>query len=92
MTEQTRRSVSVKGLTYQRIKKFVEQSRSTTVSGFVEALLAEKLGEPDEEERRKFGEAMKAREKRAEATKAEQPEQPEQPDDFADYVAPILLL
>jgi len=80
---QTRRSVSVKGLTYQRLKKHVGEDGS--VSGFIETLLAEKLGEPDDEDRQKFGEAMEAREKKSEAVKADDPN-----DEFnASYITPI---
>lgn len=84
--QQTRRSVSVRGLTYQRLKKHVDV-HGGSVSGFVEDLLREKLGEPDEEDRRKFGEAMKARQKETEAVKALDA------DDFnATYVPPIQFL
>ena len=83
---QTRRSVSVKGLTYQRLKKHVGEDGS--VSGFVEKLLANRLGEPDDEDRQKFGEAMEAREKKSEAVKADD----DSNDEFnASYTPPILL-
>ena len=65
---QTRHSVSVRGLTYQRIRNHVNGG---SISGFVEEILRQKLGAPDDEDRRKFDEAMKAREKKAEAKKAE---------------------
>jgi len=48
----TRRSISVKGLTYQRLKKYVAEYNSTrpkelhlTMSGFVEELVLAKLTE-----------------------------------------------
>lgn len=46
----TRRSISVKGLTYQRIKKFCD-SKGVPVSGWVEAIIAAQLdkeGVPEE--------------------------------------------
>ena len=39
---QTRRSISVKGITYQRLKDFCDAHR-LSVSGFLEDLIAEKL-------------------------------------------------
>jgi hypothetical protein len=83
---QTRRSVSVKGLTYQRIKKHCDRE-GTSVSGFLEEVLAEKLGEPSDEELQKFGEAMKSRHNGSEAAKAD-----DKSDDFnATYTDPIKL-
>ena len=40
--EQTRRSISVKGLTYQRTKDYCD-ANGQSVSGFLEDILAEKL-------------------------------------------------
>jgi len=43
---QTRRSISVKGLTYQRLKSFCEsQTPPLSLSGFVEELVIKKLDE-----------------------------------------------
>jgi len=49
---QTRRSISVKGLTYQRLKKHCDEYNSTrevashlSISGFVETLIHKKLDE-----------------------------------------------
>ncbi len=39
---QTRRSISVKGITYQRLKDFCEAS-GLSVSGYLEDIIAEKL-------------------------------------------------
>ena len=39
---QTRRAISVKGLTYQRLKKHCD-AKGISVAGFVEELVAEKL-------------------------------------------------
>lgn len=47
---QTRRAISVKGLTYQRLKKHCEE-KGISVSGFVEKIIAERLdslGVPEE--------------------------------------------
>jgi hypothetical protein len=39
---QTRRSISVKGLTYQRLKNFCEE-QSLSVSGYLEQIIADRL-------------------------------------------------
>ena len=39
---QTRRSISVKGITYQRLKDYCESS-GLSVSGYLEDIIAEKL-------------------------------------------------
>lgn len=39
---QTRRSISVKGVTYQRLKHYCDAHR-TSVSGFLEELIAQRL-------------------------------------------------
>lgn len=39
---QTRRSISVKGITYQRLKDFCDAT-NTSVSGYLEDIIAEKL-------------------------------------------------
>lgn len=39
---QTRRSISVKGITYQRLKDFCD-SQDKSVSGYLEEIIAEKL-------------------------------------------------
>jgi len=47
---QTRRSISIKGLTYQRLQKYCE-AHDKTMSGYLEEILAEKLdqlGVPEE--------------------------------------------
>ena len=66
--KQTRKSISVKGLTYQRIRKHVAKTGQTK-SGFVEAVIAEALGPMTDEERQKFGEVLEARDKGTEAVK-----------------------
>ena len=81
---QTRRSVSVKGLTHQRIKKHLAAKGGGSVSGFVEELIRDKLGEPDDDDRQKFGEAMQATQKGSEAKKAEDPD--EQNNGFAPAI------
>lgn len=45
--KQTRRSISVKGLTYQRLKNYCERN-GDTISGFVERLVSEKMDEAGE--------------------------------------------
>lgn len=47
---QTRRAISVKGLTYQRVKKYCDDT-DQSISGFVEKIVKEKLdklGWPEE--------------------------------------------
>lgn len=39
---QTRRSISIKGITYQRLKDYCD-AQKMTVSGYLEEILAEKL-------------------------------------------------
>ncbi len=39
---QTRRSISVKGITYQRLKNFCEE-QNLSVSGYLENIIAERL-------------------------------------------------
>lgn len=39
---QTRRSISVKGITYQRLKNFCEDN-NVSVSGYLEQIIADKL-------------------------------------------------
>lgn len=39
---QTRRSISVKGITYQRLKDYCD-ANGTSVSGYLEEIIAEKL-------------------------------------------------
>ena len=41
---QTRRSISVKGITYQRLKNFCED-QDISVSGYLESIIAERLDE-----------------------------------------------
>ena len=43
---QTRRSISVKGITYQRLKNFCED-QGLSVSGYLEQIIAERLDEAD---------------------------------------------
>ena len=90
---QTRRSVSVRGLTYQRVRNHVSGG---SISGFVEEVIQQRLGEPDDEDHRKFGEAMKAREKKSEAPKTKAPEatvpEAEEPSEFDKiYTSPLKL-
>lgn len=80
---QTRRSVSVRGTTYQRIKKYVD-AQGGSVANFIEELLVEKLGTPTDEDRRKFGEDVERREKETAARTAA-----EEQDELAEYVKPI---
>ena len=42
--QQTRRSISVKGITYQRLKNFCE-SQGMSVSGYLEDIIARRLDE-----------------------------------------------
>lgn len=82
---QTRRSVSVKGATYTRIKTYVAE-HGGSISGFLEDLLLDKLGPPDDEDHRKFGEAQEKRQKESEARKAEATSD----DDFDEkYIPPL---
>jgi len=67
-TKQTRRSVSVKGLTYQRLQDYCE-SQGKPVSGFLEELVFERLGKPTEEDRQKFGVSQETRDKASTAPK-----------------------
>ncbi|MEM6295654.1 MAG: hypothetical protein AAGA54_30555 [Myxococcota bacterium] len=41
---QTRRSISVKGITYQRLKNYCE-NQNVSVSGYLESIIAERLDE-----------------------------------------------
>lgn len=43
---QTRRSISVKGITYQRLKNFCED-QGLSVSGYLEEIIAQRLDEAD---------------------------------------------
>lgn len=86
----TRRSVSVKGTTYQRVKNHVKE-RGGSISGFLEDLIREKLGEPTDEERRKFGEAMKVRQKKAQEARATSKPGDEADEFHATYTPPIKL-
>ena len=65
----------MKGITYARIKAHVGEGGS--VSGFLETLLLAKLGPPDDEDRRKFGEAHAKRQKGSEAEKAKESDEPQ---------------
>lgn len=86
---QTRRSVSVKGTTYARIKLYTEK-HGGSISGFVEDVIARRLGEPTAEDRRKFDESVAARQASSEAEKAQ--DDHDDHDDLDDYVPPNLLL
>lgn len=44
---QTRRSISVKGITYQRLKNFCE-AQGLSVSGYLEDIIANRLDEANE--------------------------------------------
>lgn len=77
MAQQTRRSISVKGLTYQRLQKYLG---GKSLSGFVEGIVVEKLGEQSAEDRQELGESVKAGEKGTPAQKAKEPD--EQDNDF----------
>jgi hypothetical protein len=79
-----RNSISVKGLTYQRIKDYlatlpppVKGEKPHSSSGFLEKLILAKLGPETEEDRRKFGEVEEAR---VRAQEEKQPEPPPAPD------------
>lgn len=71
MSKQSRRSVSVKGLTYQRVKNYVF-SRGNSLSSFLESAIVDAIGRPTDEDRRKFGELLEAREKASEAKAAKE--------------------
>ena len=81
----TRKSVSVKGLTYQRIADYLltlppppPGEKKQTKSGFLEDLIAEKLGVPTEEDRQKFA-ALQAAKLEAKETETEPSPEPEAP-------------
>jgi hypothetical protein len=74
--KQTRRSISVKGPTYQRIKNYAAANGST-VAGFVEDTIQASLGPPTDEDRKKFGELVEQREKESEAVKAKEIHEPQ---------------
>lgn len=75
----------MRGTTYTRIKGYVEE-HGGSISGFLEDLLLDKLGAPDDEDRRKFGEAQAKRQKESEARKAQETSDA----DFDDeYIPPI---
>lgn len=80
---QTRCSISLRGITYERMGLYVAEHGGSR-SGFVEDLVAEKLGEPTDEDRKKFGEETERREREAAAEKAE-----EKADDLDDYTPPL---
>lgn len=82
--KQTRRSISIRGLTYQRIKNYVE-ANGGTISGFVENTIEENMGPPTDEDRQKFGEVVEQREK--DSKKA--PKAKEESDELEDYIPPI---
>jgi len=77
----TRRSISIKGITYQRLKDYCE-ALGISVSGYVEDLVGERLGPVTDEDRRKFDEAIGARHGK------EEPQETEH-DELANYVPPI---
>lgn len=87
---QTRRSISVKGLTYKRVKAHVATlpepppgERPNSISGFVEQLIEKALGPVTPEERQKFGEdeeaTVEAEETEQEPEPPPEPEAPEKP-------------
>ena len=82
---QTRRSISVKGITYQRLKDHVAKT-GDSVSGYIEALIEEKLGPPTAEDRKKFGEARETSEKGSKAEEAD-----EEPNVLKNYIRPGTL-
>lgn len=81
----TRRSISVKAITYQRLKDYCN-SRGISVSGCIEEIVDEKLGAPTDEDRRKFDEILAARQEEKEAKK--KPQETER-DELENYVPPI---
>ena len=85
MPRKRQRSISVRGTTYQRIQLYVEE-HGGTVANFLEQLIVENLGGFTEEDRRKFGEDLKRREKETVAEKAAEEE-----DAFSGYIRPTTL-
>ena len=84
---QTRRSVSVKGITHHRIKNYVD-SRGESVASFLEMEVTERFGEPTDEDRRKFGELIEEKGKRSKAQQAAQEKPCESQEPSSDF-API---
>lgn len=84
---QSRRSISVKGLTYERLKRHVAET-GDSVSGYLEALIEEKLGPPTDEDLRKFAQAQEESEKDSKAKKKAE----EKPDALKNYIPPIFSL
>jgi hypothetical protein len=64
----SRCSISVKGLTYERIKDYLGEDGS--ISNFCEEVIAAKLGPATEEDRKKFDEAEQKRIEKQEAEDA----------------------
>ena len=73
-------SISVKGVTYDRIKVHVDE-HGGSISNFCEEIIGEKLGPPTDEYRKKFDESEQER-------KQKQKEE-ERNSDMDDYIPPI---
>jgi hypothetical protein len=84
----SRCSISVKGVTYDRIRGVVGEKGS--ISNFCEEVIAEKLGPPTDEDLKKFDQSEK---KRIEEQKVVEDKEPKviENDDMKGYVPPILL-
>jgi hypothetical protein len=75
----SRCSISVKGVTYDRIKAYVEE-HGESISNFCELVIEEKLGPPTAADSKKFDEAKQKRIKEQKAI---------EDDDMKGYIPPI---
>lgn len=91
MGKKSRRSISVRGLTYQRIQAHCDANGGQSISGFIEDLIRDKIGGPSSEECRKFAEEAKMREMEEEPAPANHAEilEIEKERFDRDYTSPI---
>jgi len=75
----SRCSISVKGITYDRIKVYVEE-HGDSISNFCETVIAEKLGPPTADDSKKFDESEQERIKK---------QKEEERNGMDDYIPPI---
>jgi hypothetical protein len=90
-----RRSISIRGLTYQRLKTYCE-AQGISLSGYIESVVCEKIGPATAEDLRKFDEDSTIRQEKKLETETEPEPKPgsQEPDsdDLDSYVPPIQLL
>jgi len=75
----SRCSISVKGVTYDRVKAFVEE-HGGSISNFCEEIVEAKIGPATDEDRKKFDESEQERIKKTKE---------EDDDGMKDYIPPI---